>query len=399
MYMDAPDLSHLGLGELLALLALADSYCVPKAAAFAAEAVTRATAGGHLAWQDVAALLSLPGTCLHLPACHDIQQMAVEQLRQQLGDLEAVWLDSDKTQRFLSLPHAGLQHLLEGGATAVTSEDTAVYSVGRWLETHPGTPQGQVDALVQLLRLPHCTPNYLAGIVATPGHWLHGSSVSKRDLALAACLATTCTETMYDEGRHQCDGPYYEEGEGCAMDWPPRQLPSSAWMQLHPAWSRCPRMISAITSLPLSWDVPLSRVQQLHGKAQQERVHQLAVCSEIRIWQGRSFALALGVNTGGSTLEVMVQQPEGQLSAVEVEVSVVRSAQRSGTVRCGQHSGQWTRCVDGSSGCVGLLKVVEHDPDTSWQQVQQLLTGLCYIHQLENGQRVLQLRGQVARVA
>jgi hypothetical protein len=402
MYMDAPDLSHLGLGELLALLALADSYSVPKVAAFAAEALADATASGQLPWEGVLSVLGLPEACLKLPACHDVQQTAVQQLRRQLGDLEQVWADSNKSQQFLSLPPAGVQHLLASGATAVASEDTAVYSVGRWLEVHPNTTQKQVQDLAQLLRLPQCTPNYLAGLIATPGHWLHSSGVSTRDLALAACLATTCMEGLIDdEGEHPDEDDWEEECAdgstaemGCGVDWPPEALPANGWMALHPAWSRAPRLISAITRLQLSWDIDLVQVQELHWVSQHEGVEQLTLSPEPRIWQGRTFTLALRVNSTGCRLQLMVKQPEGHLSAVEVRLGVACKWQRN---RVGD-KGRWSATVAGGCGYVGALPVVLYGADASWHQVEERLSEQCYIRQELDGQRVLQLRGQVVRV-
>jgi hypothetical protein len=186
MYSSSPDLSDLTTQQLLQLALLADCYVVGSVAAAVGNSLSSRLSASSMSLDTAAAVVSLPDGCLNLQAFSGAHSTAASKLQQELGDLEVVWGGKDKQQALLGLPLGALLVLLRDGRTQVFKEDTAVYTAGRWMKEHPGTSSQQQRQLVDVLRLPHCTPTYLVNVVAPAASWLRGAGLTEAE-ALQLC--------------------------------------------------------------------------------------------------------------------------------------------------------------------------------------------------------------------
>ncbi|KAF6262845.1 hypothetical protein COO60DRAFT_1674169 [Scenedesmus sp. NREL 46B-D3] len=193
MYAAQPDVSACSQQLLLQLLLLADRYGVPKVLAAAAAAFAGITAV-ELQWDTVQALYELPAGFADLDACKGLFAAAAQKLQQELGDLELAWADHQKSQLLLSLPQPVLLQLLQNPATRVASENTVFYTIERWWQScieSPGIKHiGLQDAkaLVELVRVKHCTPLYVTLVMAQSK--LAQECFSPEEMAQACTLAT-----------------------------------------------------------------------------------------------------------------------------------------------------------------------------------------------------------------
>jgi hypothetical protein len=166
MYQARPSITAgLSQQQLLQLMLLADRFGVPKVQAAAAAAFA-AVPVQELHWDTAVQLLQLPSSCVQQPEFKAVQQLAVQRLQQQLGDLEAVWARSVLQQQLLSLPFEVLKQLLQHGSTRVATENTVVYTIGRWWGAQDEAAQDVEEGrqLMHLVRMRRCTP-YYAGTV------------------------------------------------------------------------------------------------------------------------------------------------------------------------------------------------------------------------------------------
>jgi hypothetical protein len=145
---------------------LADGFGVPKVLAVAAAAVA-AVPAVQLDWDTALQLLQLPRSCALQPDFKAAHQLALCRMIQQLGDLEKVWSSDALQQQLLALPFGALLQLLQHEDTRVATENTVVFTIERWQRAQ-GAGQGrreQVQQLVQLVRMRHCTPDYAGTIM------------------------------------------------------------------------------------------------------------------------------------------------------------------------------------------------------------------------------------------
>uniref|UniRef100_A0A383W349 BACK domain-containing protein n=1 Tax=Tetradesmus obliquus TaxID=3088 RepID=A0A383W349_TETOB len=158
----AQDLNH---EQLLQLMLLADRFEVPKVQAAVAAAFS-AVQPQQLEWQTALQLLDLPPSCAQQAEFKAVQQLAVQRLQQQLGDLEEVWADEQLQQQLLGLSFNALLQLLQHADTRVATENTVVYTITEWYEARAEDDQSiqQLKQLMRLVRLQHCT-FYYAGTV------------------------------------------------------------------------------------------------------------------------------------------------------------------------------------------------------------------------------------------
>jgi hypothetical protein len=158
--------------QLLHLMLLADRYEVPRVmAATAAAFAQHAAPPHHLEWSVVLQLLDLPPSCAGQPAFEPVQQLAVARLQQVLGDLEEVWAQQELGAQLMRLPFNGMLQLLQHPGTRVSSENTVVHSIRAWvvaqeLHCREQPSNEQLQQLMHLVRVRHCTPHYARTIMA-----------------------------------------------------------------------------------------------------------------------------------------------------------------------------------------------------------------------------------------
>jgi hypothetical protein len=227
----AEELSH---SQLLQLLLLADRFEVPKVQA-AVLAVFTAIQAEQLEWKTALVLLDLPFSCAQQPEFAGIQQLAVQRLQQQVGDLELAWNDEQSKQQLLQLPFCALLQLLQHNQTRVASENTVVFTVQQWYQQQPARQrqQGQLQQLLQEVRIRHCTPYYVSTVMTQCP--LVSSCFSTLELGLAR---ECCTADGFED---------LQEGR-------------SPVLQQYPAWSADKRPASGMQQ-QVVWRLPLSELQ------------------------------------------------------------------------------------------------------------------------------------------
>jgi hypothetical protein len=221
IYQNQPTIAdNLSQQQLLQLMMLADLFGVPKVLAAAAAALAAVLAAGQLDWDTALQLLQLPQSCVlqpdfravHEPAVSRMMQPdfraahepavsrmmhpdfraahepAVSRMMQQLGDLEKVWASDALQQLLLALPFDVLLQLLQHEDTRVATENTVVFTIQRW---HSAQGAGQccreqVQQLVCLVRMRHCTP-YYAGTVMPHSVVRQGTNRSALPLMRECC--------------------------------------------------------------------------------------------------------------------------------------------------------------------------------------------------------------------
>ncbi|KAF6262080.1 hypothetical protein COO60DRAFT_1458818 [Scenedesmus sp. NREL 46B-D3] len=103
--------------QLLQVLLLADRFEVPKVLAAVAAPLLHAMQSPDVDWDIVLQLLQLPSSCACQEPFSAMQQLAMQRLQQQLGDLEEVWASDTLQQQLVQLPHAALLQLLQHKGT------------------------------------------------------------------------------------------------------------------------------------------------------------------------------------------------------------------------------------------------------------------------------------------
>jgi hypothetical protein len=156
MYQAEPTITDsLSQAQLLQLMLLADCFGCPKVVAVATAAFSAVTVQ-RLEWDTALQLLCLPRSCAQQQEFKALQVTAVKRLQQQLGDLEQVWADDELQQQLLALPYEVLLQLLQ--VTCVASENTVVYTIERWCAQFQDITPEQLQQLMSLVRMRHCTP-------------------------------------------------------------------------------------------------------------------------------------------------------------------------------------------------------------------------------------------------
>jgi hypothetical protein len=283
----------------------------------------------------------------------------VVQLQQELGDLEAVWNSTDKSERLLSLPLAALKQLLADDFTKADSEDTVVYTIQRWMEQHSprmdNVQQQHLEALGQVVRLPHCSPSYIASAAAAECHWLP-QYYAAADLTIACRLAADAHYKLY-------------AGE-------PAPLLHSQWARRHAAWSLSKRPNSSSCSsvaghLEFDWRLPIEEAQELIMQVCYAKEGEEVVLDgpQVRMWRGRRWGLQATFSSKGIGLYVTVWQGSPcTVSLVTARTGVVRYS------RTPAWSGSDGVVVEGTCGRVGdpaLIYFTNHQH--SWSTILEML--------------------------
>ena len=310
MYSQGADLSALDLSQQqqLQLLQLSDAYDVPAIARAVCKSIS-SLPSDQLHWDTATAILTLPDSCKQLPSYGTLHKAAADKLQQQLGDLELVWApagpgddepDADPhpisplQQQLLQLPFPALLLLLADLRTRVSSEDTAFYTLNRWLQHNLGTSKEQQHKLAGLLRLTQCTPSYLASVICAPGSWVL-SCFSPSDLisVAAACGGGSCSSRarIKDFDHH-----------GSEELWASSLIHNcNSCVDPSHGWALPPREPSKMRQMVLEVKVPMSLVQKCceQGMVEGDQgVHKECYRSSFVRWQGRELALSFTVLSG-----------------------------------------------------------------------------------------------------
>jgi hypothetical protein len=217
---------------------LADRFEVPKVQAVAAAAFSRVELQ-QLQWNTALQLLDLPPSCAQQPEFKAVQQVAVQRLQQQLGDLEEVWADKQLQQLLLRLPFSALLQLLQHAETRVATENTVVYTIERWYEAQPAAAQDveQLQQLMHLVRVQHCT-HYYAGTVMLQSSLMQ-LCFDQSELVLIPLLCSPHENDMSSLLQYSMECPALAK---------------------YPAWSAEKRPASA-KQPEIEWRLPLDQVQ------------------------------------------------------------------------------------------------------------------------------------------
>ncbi|KAF6254926.1 hypothetical protein COO60DRAFT_273200 [Scenedesmus sp. NREL 46B-D3] len=292
MYASQPDVSACSQEQLLQLLRLADCYDVPKVLAAVALAVA-GIAPTSLEWPTVLEVFSLPPGCADTNACKVMLPAAGEKLQQELGDLELAWADAEKQQLLLSLPYGALWLLLQHPSTCVASENTVISTIIRWARAQllqqpkgVGTVLTALEQLLQLVRMKHCTPMFLATVLPRT---VFGRLLAPPMLAEAAALATA------EHSGQQLLLASLVEGSLVLARWP--------------LWAAAKRPASALQQLHMAWRLPM---QQLRDAVQQHSnsaaASPAAIQGQFKCWQGHVFQPVLNVFNSSSSSSSSAEQ-------------------------------------------------------------------------------------------
>lgn len=429
--------------QLLQLLLLADRYnALPVAMAAAAALGSLMPEDMH--WNVVVQLHELQqqmNTLKVLPGYTAALAAASHKLHNALGDLEVAWQYDETAKLLRQLPFCLVHQLLSDNRTRVASEDTVVYTVHQWLKQQalpaaagPGTTASsftldqQAEQLVQLIRLPKCSPLFLA-TVAPNASWLL-QYLTAAELATAATIA--------------------QQPEVMTSNNPVKQALStrSSVIARREAWKLPPRPMSAVGDLVLDWEVPLQQLKQLvEGRLQCTRPTQLlqrvpgveeypaaaavpvalfctnarapavdgiaadSIQSKSGMWQGREFYLKMQVSDSRKLMVSLCMKPmmpedvgekqgghagdeamqrEQEMTVVLCSICAVRfgsqevcrKAERYRTIVAGSNGYTWTDFF-------GLGEV------SSWAGVK---TGLITKHQVAIGDASILVRAKLAAV-
>jgi hypothetical protein len=231
----------------------ADRFGVPKVLAAAAAALV-AVPADQLHWDTALQLLQLPQSCVLQPDFTAAHQLAVRRMIQQLGDLEKVWASDALQQQLLALPFDALLQLLQHSHTRVATENTVVFTIERWHRAHRAAcSREQVQQLMQLVRMRHCTP-YYAGTI------MPHSNIVKRGIGRSALplMRECCMPGGFEK----------MQSANCSV------------LRKFPAWSAARRPKSTLQPV-LEWRLPLatlqSAVEQLFSSGRAARVGLSAV--------------------------------------------------------------------------------------------------------------------------
>jgi hypothetical protein len=339
MYSSKPDLSDLGTLQLIQLAILAECYGVGKVVAVVARHLQQLTVE-TISLAAAAALFELPEGCLAWQEFQGVQKTATDKLQRELGDLEVVSGNKEKEQVLLGLPLGALLALLGDVRTRVAYEDTAVDTVRRWLEQHSDTSSQQQQQLMGVLRLPHCTPTYLAARVAPAASWLRQAGLTEAE-ALGLCAL-----------------PSIEVGQRMArVKW---VFGNKA------AWQLPPRPLSCMREVVISWDLPLSRLEDAVSSKTNTR---LRPDDAWVTWCGRQWSMFVEADGMGMGLYLTADESAGFNGIYMVTATAyhhVKKVMANG-------------CLIGSKG-TGLPRVLTWGGDKEWPQVKEWLEQRQLVH-------------------
>ena len=355
MYEKQPDLSALSQQQQLQLLQLADAYSVHKVGFAACSSLSKLSIA-DLEWNTATAVFDLPESCSQLEPFDNVKAAAVSKLQGELGDLDVVWSgksgdqQQQRQQQLMGLPFAAIHQLLTDEQTKASSEDTVFYTMSRWVEANPASSPAQRKQLAAALRMPHCSPTYLASTVLADSSWLRQFYPCSTDLFRVCVMAgassssgRTSTSKLLQDVRH---------------------LPS---FKANAAWSLPKRPVSDIKSWEMSWHVP-SETLRLAFEAARDSPEEQDLASPWHVWQGREFCLDLEwrfepPSKSGLGFYLMLQGSQ------EVVVQfLLRAHKTSG--RCKEV--EFDDVIDDENG-MGDLDFFRLDPVSSWEAVQQKL--------------------------
>jgi hypothetical protein len=291
IYQPRLDLSSCSSAQLGQLLQLADQYQVSHVIGAVSIALSDRAAAED--WEAVVAVYCLPESTQKLPECGAAVQAAQALLVEVLGDLEVDWdiKQEQKQKQLLGLPFQWLQQLLQHQNTKVASEDTVVFTIDAWLKynNRTATKQEQRD-LAQTIRVAHCSPLFVGTVM--PGcPWLV-QAWGVEDLMAASVLACKPNQQAVD----------------CI--WSMDEL-----RRRHPAWAKPRRPASSLTTMELSWAVPVSKLKEMAAASNMIGVQTLrsGLDGVHTAWSGVSFTLVLQVcREAGMKLSLQLRFPGDQ---------------------------------------------------------------------------------------
>jgi hypothetical protein len=342
MYSSSPDLSNLEAPQLMQLVALAECYGVGKVVTAAAKQLQQLSVE-TMPLGTAAAVFEMPEACLGLEAFKGVQATAVDKLQQELGDLEVVWGDKGKQQALLGLPYGALRQLLGDERTQVASEDTAVYTARRWLQEnlHPDCQQQRQQQLLGVLRLPHCTPTYLAGVVAPAASLLRAAGLTEAE-ALGLC-------TLPAPGSEQ-------------RTWRLKNVFGD-----RAAWQLPSRPASSVKVLHVQWQLPLAELQEV---VQQKTSASLTPDGSQATWCGRVWGMTVESCDSRLGLFLRAQNAPAGFDAKY-------SAMASGAPWVSRSlAGEYVK----SNTSWGYPKLLEWGADKEWPQVKEWLEQQKLVH-------------------
>jgi hypothetical protein len=167
----------------------------------------------------------------------------MQKLQQQLGDLDEVWASDTLQQQLLALPYKVLKQLLQHEGTRVATENTVVYTIEQWYEAQQEQKQWQLQQLMRLVRMWHCTPYYAATVL--PQNRLVQLCFEPSELLLVPLVSSKPGMAQILQSA-KCDA-----------------------MEVYPAWSAEKRPTSANPPM-VKWDLELSALQ---SSSQQQQQH------------------------------------------------------------------------------------------------------------------------------
>ena len=274
IYHPRLDLTTCSSEQLGQLVQLADRYEVSHVVGATSLALSdRITAKD---WTAVVAVYQLSESTLKLPECGAAAEAALKLLLEELGDLELAWDTKQKQQhkQLLGLPFQGLKQLLQHQETKVASEDTVLYTIQAWVtyKSNAATEQEQQE-LAQTIRVAHCSP-LCVGTVMPCCPWLV-QAWGVQDLMAASLLASKPNQKIIT----------------CITNV--KEL-----MTRRPAWALAKRPVSAVTTMELTWAVPVSKVKELAAAAASANKVQTLYSNLEKVgtaWSGTSYSLVLSV--------------------------------------------------------------------------------------------------------
>lgn len=180
-------------------------------------------------------LYRLPEVVQNSKQLAEILAAAAKHIQQNLGDSDVVWADEQGLQQqLLKLPYAAFKQLLAESTTRVASENTAAYSVMRWVEQWKPEDE-QLCELISLVRMAHCATAYVATVM------------SSADSCFSRCLAAEELQVAVAVSALGCDA---EEADNPTI----RRFPN---------WCADKRPASALDKLTIEWQVLLDDLRPL----------------------------------------------------------------------------------------------------------------------------------------
>jgi hypothetical protein len=342
MYSSSPDLSDLESPQLMQLVELAECYGVGKVVTAAATQLHKLSVE-TMPLTTAAAVFELPEACLGLEAFIGVQKTAADVLQQQLGDLEVVWGDKDKQQALLALPLGALLALLRDDRTRMAREDTAVYTAERWLQQHRGAVSlQQQQQMMGVLRLPHCTPTYLADAVAPAASWLRRAGLTEKE-ALGLCALPG----LGSSERQSCLKRRYKD---------------------RTTWQLLARPASSVKEVEVKWQLPLCKVEEAVTSKTMTSVRPEEA---EQTWAGRRWGI--GTDLDVTRLRVYLKSFNAG-AGLHAKYTVI-STQGASVSR----SSLGVYVPSGTSGW-GFPTLLNWGADQDWPQVKEWLEGKKLVH-------------------